>query len=490
VRGLDRPERLRLAGFAASALLAAGAYGAGALPYTDPGAGLRGPGSPGATFWLGFAACAVGLGLLSIAWWRLGSTPTDPRSLLVTGGLWALPLLAAPPLASRDVYAYACQGWTWVHGDDPYTIGAAAGGCPWVDAVPAIWQGTGAPYGPLAIAISGGVAAPGHLLVAVGLLRLVALAGGLLIAVYGARLAAAIGADPATARWLGVLSPLVAVHLVSGAHNDALMAGLTVTALAVAAKRRPAVAGVLLGLAVAVKATALIALPFAILLTARHGRRPRTAATTAAAATATTAAATTAAAAVTFAALTFATGLDLGWIGALDSSGDLVQWTSLPSGLGMAAGYLLRLFGAPQAYEEAVFVARVLGLAAFAVIGVATLRRAYRAVHQREIVLACGVALAAFAVLSPVFYPWYALLPLAVLAAAVTDARARTALAATATVLAFLVLPNGLGLAVLTKLPGAVLDVAVVAAAAVAIRRRRAASAARPGGPATPTTTA
>jgi alpha-1,6-mannosyltransferase len=478
VRGLDRPERLRLAGFAASALLAAGAYGAGALASRDPGAGLRGPGAPGTTFWLGFAACVAGLGLLSLAWWRLGRVGATPRWLLVTGGLWAVPLLAAPPLASQDVYAYACQGWTWVHGNDPYTTGAAPGGCPWVDAVPEIWQHTGAPYGPLAIALSGGAAAPGHLLVAVGLLRLVALAGGLLIAVYGGRLATAIGADPAMARWLGVLSPLVAVHLVSGAHNDALMAGLTVAALAVAVTKKPAVAGLLLGLAIAVKATALIALPFAILLVAPPGKRLRTAVVT------------TAATALTFAALTLATGLDLGWIGALDSSDDLVQWTSLPTGLGMAVGYLLRVVGVPEAYEEAVLVARLLGLAAFAVIGVATLRHAHRAVHKREIVLACGTALAAFAVLSPVFYPWYALLPLAVLSIAVTDPRTRTALAATAVVLAFLVLPNGLGLAVLTKLPGALLDVALVAAAAVVIRRRRAASAARPGGPATPTTTA
>jgi hypothetical protein len=270
----------------------------------------------------------------------------------------------------------------------------------------------------------------------------------------------------------------VAVHLVSGAHNDALMAGLTVAALAVAVTKKPAVAGLLLGLAIAVKATALIALPFAILLVAPPGKRLRTAVVT------------TAATALTFAALTLATGLDLGWIGALDSSDDLVQWTSLPTGLGMAVGYLLRVVGVPEAYEEAVLVARLLGLAAFAVIGVATLRHAHRAVHKREIVLACGTALAAFAVLSPVFYPWYALLPLAVLSIAVTDPRTRTALAATAVVLAFLVLPNGLGLAVLTKLPGALLDVALVAAAAVVIRRRRAASAARPGGPATPTTTA
>ena len=45
----------------------------------------------------------------------------------------------------------------------------------------------------------------------------------------------ACGVDPAVATWLGLLSPLVAVHAISGAHNDALLAGLVVAALAVAA---------------------------------------------------------------------------------------------------------------------------------------------------------------------------------------------------------------------------------------------------------------
>jgi hypothetical protein len=476
-----RPERLRLAGLAGSALLAAGAYGAGAHPGGDPGAGLRGPGPVPGTFWLGLAAGAAGLTILSIAWWHLKDEVTSPRWLLVTGGLWAVPLLAAPPLASRDVYAYACQGWVWLHGADPYTTGAGPGGCAWADAVPEIWRDAGAPYGPLAILLSGGAAAPDNLLVAVGLLRLTALVGGLLIAVYGSRLAVAVGTDPAKARWLGALSPLVAVHLVSGAHNDALMAGLTITALAVAATRRPTLAGAVLGLAVAVKATALIALPFAILLAtdkpANDHAKP-----------AKPAARATLAAAGTFAALTLVTGLDLGWVGALNSSADLVQWTSLPTGLGMAVGYLLRVLGAPEAYEEAVFVARLLGLLAFAAIGVAMIYRSYRATEAKTIVHAAGITLAAFAVLSPVFYPWYALLPLAVLAVVVPDKR----LAAVAVGLAFLVLPNGLGLAVLTKLPGALLDVALVATAAVVIyrRSRRTASAERPGGPATPTTKA
>ena len=60
------------------------------------------------------------------------------------------------------------------------------------------------------------------------------------------------------------------MHLVSGAHNDALMVGLLVAGLAVVASRpgRPGpllAGGVLLGLAAAIKVTALVVVPFAAL---------------------------------------------------------------------------------------------------------------------------------------------------------------------------------------------------------------------------------
>jgi hypothetical protein len=496
VRGPDRPMRLRLAGsagltglagFAGSALLAAGAYGAGALPHSDPGAGLRGSGAPGTGFWLGLAACAAGLVLLSGSWWRLGRTRVTPPWLLATAGLWAVPLLLAPPLASRDVYAYACQGALWNAGADPYSAGAADGGCPWVDAVPAIWQHSPTPYGPLAVSLSAAAAATGNLLVAIGVLRLIAVAGVVLVAVYGDRLARACGTDPAAARWLAVLSPLVLLHAVSGAHNDALVAGLIVTALAVAtAARTPYVlgAGVLLGLAVAVKVTALVAVPFVVLLAVRDGG-PK--------AIARAAAGVVGAAAIAFGTLSLGTGLGTGWVGALRDTGSLVQWTSPPTGLGMAVGYLLRAAGAPGAYDEAVAVARIVGLVAFAAIGVALVWRAYARVRAgapdatRTVVAACGAALAAAALLFPVFYPWYAIAPLAVLASATTDPRVRAWLAGAAVALSFLILPDGLGLAVLTKVPGALLDAVAVAATLVFVLRRRRGSAVRPGGRATPT---
>jgi alpha-1,6-mannosyltransferase len=482
------------------------------LPGRDPGAGLRGAGSPGVGFWLGLAGWVVGLTILSGAWWRLGKrlSAVSSRALIVTGALWALPLLLAPPLASRDVYSYACQGQIWNSGLDPYAVGAVDGGCSWAGSVPDLWQHTPAPYGPVGVALSGAAAAVGRavggpaghqLLAAVTVLRIVALIGGVLIAVYAGRLAAAAGIAPTAARWLALLSPLVAVQLVSGGHNDALTAGLTVAALAVATGRirtsgepspiklaaptgppwRAALAaGAFIGLAVAVKVTAVIALPFVILLVAGWWTKRRATTTIAIAALI-----VTATGALVFAAASLATGLGLGWFGALSDTGSLVQWTSLPTGVGMAVGYVLRVAGWPGAVDTAVYVARACGVAALAAIGLAFCWRAFQAtlrarlnpaaatMHRRQVVAAAGWTLAAAAILLPVFYPWYAIAPLAVLACATPPGRTRTALAATAIAITALIIPNGLGLAVLTKLPGAILDVAIVAAIAYRFRSHR-----------------
>ncbi|HEX2771368.1 MAG TPA: hypothetical protein VHN18_02920, partial [Micromonosporaceae bacterium] len=115
-------------------------------------------------------------------------------------------------------------------------------------------------------------------------------------------------------------------------------------------------------------------------------------------------------------------------------------------------------------------------IAAGALVGVAARWAAGPAVRApRGVVAACGAAFAAVAVLSPVFYPWYALAAIVVLAAALAEPRWRARMAVAVLVLCFLVLPDGLGVAVLTKLPGALLDAVVVAALlAVGARRLRA----------------
>ncbi|GIG90083.1 polyprenol phosphomannose-dependent alpha 1,6 mannosyltransferase MptB [Plantactinospora endophytica] len=542
----DRPTRLRMAGFAASAVSAASAYGAGALP---SGGSVASTGHDGWGYWLGLAGWFVGLAALAGVWWRLGvRVRRRPESvpvgwLLRTGLLWAAPLLVAPPTGSRDAYAYACQGALWLDGTDPYAVGVLPGGCVWSDAVPALWRDTPTPYGPLAVALAGAAVAvarlltastDGQLLIAVALLRAEALAGVVLVAGCLPRLARAGGVDPARAVWLGLVSPLVLIHAVSGAHNDALVLGLVLAALAVAAGGPPdrpaapgtgrvgrfrgqlpagirtgraaAVTGALLGLAVAIKVTAIVALPFALLLNSVRspaGRHPAPSGPTHPPdvppegadepgsgrisripylnpAVVKSALGGLVAAGLTFAGVTLATGLDLGWIGALSGTGRLVQWTSVPTGLGMAAGYLLRLAGRPEAVDGAVAAARLLGLVALAGTIAFLLLRALRAVPaadrtgtRRRLVTLTGVAFTALALLSPIFYPWYGLTAVTVLAAGLSEHRWVRRVAVLVIALSFLVLPTGLGLAVLTKLPGALVDVALVAVLAVLAYRRR-----------------
>jgi hypothetical protein len=457
----ERSERQyhRWGGFAGAVLLAAGGYLAGAWPGPAPASQSEALWGDGGWFRVGLLAYVAGLVLLGWAWWRLGPVPDRPlRWVLATGALWAAPLLVAPPLGSRDVYAYACQGAVWWDGHDPYAVGAAAGGCPWLETVPALWHETTTPYGPLALLVSAGAvglaralatSADAQLLVAIGVLRAVAVLGAVLVAGFGPRLARAAGVDPAGAAWLGLVTPLVAVHVVAGAHHDALVAGLVVAGLALAASPGGnrllwTAAGLALGLAVAVKVTALVALPFALLLAWQRSRRG--------------AGAMAAGAAAGFGGLTAATGLGLGWTGALADTGALAQWSSPPTGLGMAAGYLLRGLGAPDAYDGAVAVARWLGLVVLVVLSAWLLLRAWRRRGDPGAVLACaGAVLAAVVVLGPVVYPWYAVAALAVLAATIRDQRVRRGLAVATLVLVALTLPSGLGVPVLTKFPGAML---------------------------------
>jgi hypothetical protein len=351
-------------------------------------------------------------------------------------------------------------------------VGVAAEPCPWLGSVPHLWWHTATPYGPLWLALAGVAAATGSLVLAVGVLRLLAIAGLGLTAWTGYRLARALGVDPVPGAWLAIPGPLMLVHAVSGAHNDALLAGLVVAGLAVAA-RRPRWAlvlavGALLGLAVAVKATAVVALPFAALLAAgdrRWGPVLRAGGLVGTGAVA------------GYGVVWAATGYGLGWVPALSGTARMIQWTSLPTGVGMAAGYAARLAGRRELSHDTVTGARALGLLALLVL-LAGLWFWSRGRDARHVVLATAAALGASAVLAPVTFPWYGLLPLAVAGFATTDPRLRFRLALAAAALALLVLPDGTGIASLTKLPGALLDVAL-AVALVVTGARRATSRAR-----------
>ncbi|WAZ19551.1 polyprenol phosphomannose-dependent alpha 1,6 mannosyltransferase MptB [Streptomyces cinnabarinus] len=419
-------RRCQVLGLAGTAVLAAGGGTAGALPVRD----LLAPSSAEAA--LGLIGVYFGVVLLIAAWALLGrllltAEPPAPRALLVTLAVWAAPLLLAPPLFSRDVYSYLAQGAMVDAHIDVYAYGPSHLGGPLAEEVAPLWQHTGAPYGPVFLALASGLSALTSGEVPAGLfgMRLVALLGVALMAAALPRLARHSGADPAAALWLGALNPLVLLHLVAGAHNDAVMLGLLGLGLVAALGRWPVVGAVLVTLAALVKAPAVLGLAAVVVLQVRAGHRPaRAVLTTTAAATATTVAATAVA------------GTGYGWIGALNTPVSPHNW-ALTSLLGRATRALLEWLGSDLA-PLAVPAWHAVGVVA-AVVAIALIWLRFRP----RPVYALGLSLAAVAAFGPAIRPWYALWGLFLIAAAAPSTSVRHRVAAVTGVLALATLPSG-----------------------------------------------
>ncbi len=187
------------------------------------------------------------------------------KRVLLVVMIWAVPLLLAPPLFSRDVYTYAAQGEMVNHHINPYSYGPnVLGATPFNQLADSVWSGTESPYGPTFLTVDGAVdQASGHQILAdLVLLRLLEVAGIALMVAATPTLARSLKRDPAHAVLLGAGSPLVLLSLLAGDHNDALMVGLLVAGLAVA-KRFGTVPGVILcALAAGVKSPAALGVLF------------------------------------------------------------------------------------------------------------------------------------------------------------------------------------------------------------------------------------
>jgi alpha-1,6-mannosyltransferase len=150
-------------------------------------------------------------------------------------------------------------------------------------------------------------------------------------------------------------------------------------------------------------------------------------------------------------ALSLFSGLGLGWVNGLRQSGDTIEWTSPPTAVGLALTRLL----APVAQVDLVPALRVVA-AGLLVPVVAVLWWRARAGHPERY---AAYALAATVLLAPVFHPWYAVWPLAALAATWTgDARTFTRrVLLPAAAVSVLTLPDGYNIALQTKTQGAFL---------------------------------
>ncbi len=429
-------QRCRQLGLAGSAVLVIGGVFAGVPPVNDPL--LRSPAlEQMRTLTTPAVMCAfVGISMLLLAWWRLGRLvrrrdAPDFKELMTTLAWWIAPLLVTFPIFSRDVYSYLAQGTMTFLGIDAYVHGPAVFGGPLTDDIPAIWQDTPAPYGPVFLSLISDVTSITGESKFFGILvmRLLALGGLALIVWSIRRIARVSGVDPGAALWLGVLNPLVILHLVADAHNDALMLGLMMAGLALALERRPAAGAALVTLAALVKAPAGLALVFLMPIWAAQmsgrARWLRAALAAGGIGIGTVVVTTTVA------------GTGYGWIAALDTPTLAHTWTSITTDVGHWTGLAASAWGIATP-DQVLAAWRLAGLAAAGVICLILLRR-----HRRDPVVGLGLGLAAVLALGPVVHPWYLIWAIIPLAAAARSERTRTKVVVASVAMVCLALPGG-----------------------------------------------
>ncbi|MGL5406966.1 MAG: polyprenol phosphomannose-dependent alpha 1,6 mannosyltransferase MptB [Propionibacteriaceae bacterium] len=250
-------------GFAASTLIVIGSITPAYLPQNSPfwkyvrAAHLDGvPGKIGGTLLV-----LGGLALLTQAWLEM--------RLVVYRGVkhwsilcwWALPLIFAPPVFSHDAYSYAAQGWLAHNGLNPYDVGPGVLPGTFADQAPWVWRFTPTPYGPLAIRVAQGLVelCGNQPYLSAVAQRIPALVGVAMIVWAVPRIAQRMGVNAAFATWFAVLNPILVMDYIGGAHNDALMVGLTLMGIWLSFQQQAILGAAVIGVAAAVKQPAFLA---------------------------------------------------------------------------------------------------------------------------------------------------------------------------------------------------------------------------------------
>jgi alpha-1,6-mannosyltransferase len=446
-RGIDgRPRGLvlrpALLGFAAMLAIAIGA----SLPSSPfklemPGVWFFGvPGSGGPSHWgVYFVLAAVygGLLLLMRVWWgmtRLYSRcPGVPiNRMMWVLALWSLPMLVIAPLFSRDAYSYAAQGEMVSHHMNPYLYGPfELGNNSFTAPVDNLWGNAPAPYGPLFLQLDGLFARITfhNELATIVLLRLLALAGVLLIAACVPRLARLYHRDGAEVFTLMVLNPVTVLHLIGGAHNDALMLGLLVAGLTAAKEKRPIVGIALCALATAIKAPAAVGMLYigwswlGSQASTRDRIRP------------VVTAGLIGAGVLGF--FSYVSGLGWGWVTILGTPGAVRSWTAPTTSLALLFTGIAHFAHIGVGLGGVLTATRFFGLLTAAIAAVWLLLNSDRIGTLK----ALGITLLLFVVLGPVVQPWYLSWGL-ILLAPVALGRLRSLIIGLAMVTAFIELPG------------------------------------------------
>jgi alpha-1,6-mannosyltransferase len=448
-------RRTRVFGATGTVLMGIGALGAGARPVVqDPTFGVRLLNLPSRIQTVSLTMTTTGAVMMALAWLMLGRFALGRRrmsrgDLDRTLLLWVLPLLAAPPMYSKDVYSYLAQSQICRLGLDPYRVGPATGlGLDHVFtlSVPSLWRETPAPYGPLFLWIGRGISAlTGENIVAAVLChRLVVLLGVGLIVWATPRLARRCGVAEVSALWLGAANPLLIMHLVAGIHNEAPMLGLMLAGTEFALRgidsARPLMprpwpglrthwpdwaplgmllaGAILITLSSQIKLPSLLALGFvAMALASRWGGNLR--------AFLLAGGLMAVLALAVMAAVGWASRLGFGWIYTLGTANVVRSWMSPPTLIALGTGQVGILLGLGDHTTAVLALTRGIGVLIIAVMVswllIAVLRGRLHPVGG------LGVALGGTVLLFPVVQPWYLLWAIIPLAAWATRPSFRTA---------------------------------------------------------------
>lgn len=413
-----------------------------------------------------------GMGALVVAWLGLGrrlrhAPGTTRNQLWLVAAIWIVPMLAAPPLFSRDVYSYMAQSTLAHLGLNPYNfwpdVLAAFNRGPLLQTVSPAWRSTVAPYGPLFLSV-GGTMMGGlgtHLVAAATSFRLLDLVGIGLIAYCLPRLATRLGADPRWALWLGLLSPIVLLELVAAGHNDAIMIGLLAAGVTLAVERHPLLGIAACALATLVKSPAAAGMAFIAVSWART--QPDRAAKLRALLL------SAGLGAAIILAISAASGLGMGWLspGALSTPGQVYVGTTPTTAIGRTLASMMHLVDIGPTTAATIGLLRAAGLLGAGAFGALLLWR----VRAETLVPYLALALLGVTLGGPVLWPWYLTWSFVLLAACRSGQRSRLLVVMVAC-FPFVVAPTGASLVSTSVAP--LVAVVWVGAAVVAWRRWRA----------------
>lgn len=438
--------RAAITGFGGAILIAIGGLGAGSTRQHDPL--LESVGLSWLRFGHGLVVSSIsmwlGVALMLLAWLGLGrhviAGKVTKESILVVIPCWLLPLLASVPVFSRDAYSYLAQGALLRDGFDPYLVGPVENPNALLENVSPIWSTTTAPYGPLFILIARFVTqiVGDDVVAGTMLLRLCMLPGLALLVWATPRVAQCLSTNASKALWICVLNPLVIIHLMGGVHNEMLMVGLMMAGIALALERHHVWGISVVALAVAVKATAGLALPFLVWIWMRRlvenasaphrgspqqgpqrQRSPLVAFAMASAASVTIVVAV-------FAVLSWIAGVGLGWLTALAGSVKIINWLTVPTAVANIINVFAGLFVTVN-FDAVLEITRIIGVMVLALsLPVVWWRHRH---NDRDAMFGILWAMVIVVLMAPAALPWYYTWPLAI-AAPLTQSR--TAIAAIA----------------------------------------------------------